>query len=206
MVHYKLYYFPIRGIVEPIRDLLKYAKADFEDVRIPKEEWPQFKEKTPTGKVPYLEFEGNVIPESMAILRYLGREFNLNGANNVEAAEIDSVVEVVKDTANKVRDYIRVARGLQEGDRIELFRDLYVPNRDVLMAYITKQMQKSKSGFLLNSGVSWADFFLAETFETLSLVDEDFNTRYPGAAVYKRRVFNLPNLKEYIDSRPEGSF
>lgn len=41
--HYKLVYFSIRGLGEPIRLLLNYAKIDFEDVRIHLEAWPEIK-------------------------------------------------------------------------------------------------------------------------------------------------------------------
>jgi hypothetical protein len=41
---YKLYYFNIRGLAEPIRYLLKYGKIDFEDVRVERDDWPKLKD------------------------------------------------------------------------------------------------------------------------------------------------------------------
>lgn len=43
MVHYKVSYFPIRGAGEIARQILAYAGQEFEDHRIPKEEWPTVK-------------------------------------------------------------------------------------------------------------------------------------------------------------------
>lgn len=40
---YKLYYFNIRALAEPIRYLLAYGKITYEDVRVEREDWPTLK-------------------------------------------------------------------------------------------------------------------------------------------------------------------
>lgn len=41
--HYKLVYFNARGRAEHIRLIFAYAGVEYEDVRIPKEKWPEYK-------------------------------------------------------------------------------------------------------------------------------------------------------------------
>jgi prostaglandin-H2 D-isomerase / glutathione transferase len=41
---YKLFYFNITALAEPIRFLLSYGNLDFEDNRIESADWPKFKE------------------------------------------------------------------------------------------------------------------------------------------------------------------
>lgn len=43
MPTYKLTYFNVKAFGEPIRFILSYAGADFEDVRVAKEDWPALK-------------------------------------------------------------------------------------------------------------------------------------------------------------------
>ncbi|KAJ1679569.1 hypothetical protein EV182_001782 [Spiromyces aspiralis] len=76
---YEFYYFELEGLGEAIRNILRYAKADWKDVH---PEWPQFKPQTPFGVLPVLvETKPNgekfTIGESQAIERYLASKYDL---------------------------------------------------------------------------------------------------------------------------------
>lgn len=43
MPAYKVTYFNIKGLAEPMRYLLAYGNIDYEDVRVEKENWPALK-------------------------------------------------------------------------------------------------------------------------------------------------------------------
>jgi glutathione S-transferase len=47
--------------------------VDYEDKRIPREEWPTMKPNTPLGQMPVLEVDGKMLGQSVAIARYLAR-------------------------------------------------------------------------------------------------------------------------------------
>jgi glutathione S-transferase len=49
------------------------------------------------GKVPVLEIDGEQIHQSVAICRYLAKQFGLNGSNDREALEIDAIVDTFSD-------------------------------------------------------------------------------------------------------------
>lgn len=74
MVEYKLYYFNIRGRAELIRILFAAAGQKYEDIRFEKDNWAEYKAKTPFGQVPFLEVHdgSNVLKlsQSLAISKY----------------------------------------------------------------------------------------------------------------------------------------
>lgn len=43
MPAYKIIYFNVKALAEPMRFLLSYGNIDFEDVRVEKEDWPELK-------------------------------------------------------------------------------------------------------------------------------------------------------------------
>lgn len=43
MPEYKIQYFNVKALAEPLRFLLSYKNIPFEDVRIQKEDWPAIK-------------------------------------------------------------------------------------------------------------------------------------------------------------------
>jgi glutathione S-transferase len=51
----------------------------------------------PYGKIPLLEFEGKKLSQSFAIARFLGKKYNLAGADDFESAKCDEYADVVKD-------------------------------------------------------------------------------------------------------------
>lgn len=44
MPAYKLVYFNVKALAEPMRFLLAYGNIDYEDVRVEKESWPALKD------------------------------------------------------------------------------------------------------------------------------------------------------------------
>ncbi len=46
------------------------------------------------GCLPELEYDGHKIGQSMAIARFLAREFGLVGKSNLEAAQMDAIIDL----------------------------------------------------------------------------------------------------------------
>jgi len=112
----KLCYFNGRGLAETSRMILAVASAEYEDFRYLLEviAWSTFnmvreefnkdkavgKLEKSMGKVPFLVVNDGVettLCQSKAIERYLARRFGFMGGNDLEAAQIDSLCECIRD-------------------------------------------------------------------------------------------------------------
>ncbi|CAF2067013.1 unnamed protein product [Rotaria magnacalcarata] len=101
MSTYKLYYFNGRGRAEIARLIFAAAGEKVEDIRYEGSKWPSYKSKIPLGQMPVLEVDGVKLPQSMAIARFLAKQFDLAGKDNFEQAKVDAVVDTSIDLALK---------------------------------------------------------------------------------------------------------
>ncbi|KAE9548759.1 hypothetical protein FO519_008032 [Halicephalobus sp. NKZ332] len=198
---YKLYYFDVRFLAEPARLMLTAAGEKFEDVTWSRDEWEEWKKKSPKGKAPWLEVDGHVIPESTAINRFLGNRFGFSGKDEYERAIVDSVADVMKDAFNQAKPYLFVRGGFTQGDESKLATDSFWPAMESGFPYIKKVLDESKSGFIVPSGLTWADLWIVENIIMYRDLLHEFSTRYTWVDDYVNRVHGDPRIKDYVESR-----
>ncbi len=98
-----LYYFDVRGRVEPARLMLELTGVPYAFTGISMETWasPEGKQsylaKTPLGQLPILIDGDFVLCQSSAIYRYLGHKLGLYGSTPREIARVDEVTETAGD-------------------------------------------------------------------------------------------------------------
>ena len=84
MPSYKFTYFNGRGRGEITRLIFAAAGVAYNDHRIPLENWAAHKHEAILGQLPFLEVDGKILPQSISIARFIARETNLAGKNNLE--------------------------------------------------------------------------------------------------------------------------
>ena len=62
------------------------------------EDFASLKSSLPYGQLPVLEYDGEVLCQSLTIARFLARESGLAGQSALESAQIDEVVDSINDT------------------------------------------------------------------------------------------------------------
>nr|AHC08045.1 sigma glutathione S-transferase [Locusta migratoria] len=198
---YKLLYFPFRVIAEPIRFILAYVGADYEDVRIEFSDWPPLKPDTPYGTMPVLEVDGKKLGQSIPICRYLAKQYGLLAENDWDNAQIDAAVDAINDLRMSIKNFYFEENGSTKNNMKEKLMKEAVP------FYYKKleEMVKNNGGYLAGGKLTWGDLYLTTMLE---LFDHDLECEitkdYPHLATLRNKVVNIPSIKTWIEKRPKS--
>jgi prostaglandin-H2 D-isomerase / glutathione transferase len=103
MAKLKLTYFDFHGgRGEPARLALSIGGIAFEDDRVQTSDWERRKGDTPFGALPVLEVDGQIVAQSNAINRYVGKLADLYPSDPWQAALCDEAMEAVEDITTKI--------------------------------------------------------------------------------------------------------
>jgi glutathione S-transferase len=103
MPRLELSYFDFSGgRGEVARLAMSLGAVPFEDHRIAFADWPSVRERTPFHAVPTLEVDGEVLTQSNAINRFVGKLANLYPDDPLQAARCDEVMDAVEDVVTRI--------------------------------------------------------------------------------------------------------
>lgn len=195
---YKLSYFNIRGLAEPIRLLLIDNEIPFEDDQFEREKWAALKPSTPLGQVPILYHNSVPLAQSGAILRHLARKHGFYGSDLNEAAYIDMFYESVIDARRKYQEFIY---------RDAETRENFIANIKVELKKIEDLCTKHKcfpplksGGYICGSKMSYADYVFFEFLDALVTLDATILDTLAHVKNYYKEVSARPNLAKYLAS------
>merc|ERR1712088_843335 len=198
MAQIKLTYFNLRARAEPARLVLAYAGAKYDDVRLPApwdnpKPWATLKPTTPYGQCPLLEWDGEVIAQSMAITRFLAAQFGLKGRNNVESAQVDAIEDVIGVT---IKTHFEEDPAAKAAKVAELNKTAVLP----MLQAVEKRLVSRGGQFLVGNNISLADihlYFFCSEYTTPPML-----TATPKIADLVRRIGALPNIQRWVRARP----
>lgn len=208
---FKLYYFDIAGRGEPIRLACAYGNVPFEDIRTTREEFAAMKEsgKLPFGQLPVVELaDGKVLAQTVAIMRFVGKQSGLYPPDPVQAAVVDSLLDQDNDMFAGLGVTMAGARvgfaNLDPDYRAQVRKAL---NDEVLprhLQYFENFLAKSTSGWLAGGEEpSIADFLLVPRFKFLvtpGLLDgisTELLEPFPLVKALITKFYDLPAIKAY---------
>ena len=157
--------------------------------------------ESPTGVAPWLEVDGKVIPESFAINRFLATRFGFSGKDEFETASIDATADFYRWTMEDSRPYMWIVRGIMEGDKESVYHSQFHPAVEKAFNYIASVVKKNESGFVVSSGITWVDFYLAENMLTVFNIVPQLREEFPEISNYETKIHDHPLVKDYVKNR-----
>ncbi|XP_026284284.1 galactose mutarotase-like [Frankliniella occidentalis] len=198
---YKLHYFDVTALGEPIRFLLAYGNLDWEDIRYDDAKWAEAKTKMPFGQMPILDVDGKIYAQSTAISRCLAKQVGLSGKDDLENLQIDMAVDLFHDFRQKVGGWFNDPIPESKGAKL-------IQLKDELPFYLSRfeQIVKENNGFLVNGKMTWADvYFVAPLKYYKYIMQKDFLEGYPLLQDLVKKVESTPAIASYIAQRPAGN-
>lgn len=203
---YRVTYFNFRWIAEPIRLILSYVKEEFEDVRFAEDSsWTSVKHNYPYGFLPTLDdLEVGVrLTQSFAITRYLGKKYNLVGANDIETYKCDEYADCIKDLLKEVETMYLADEAKDEVRKAEIKKNFLSVSIPKYLTSIDADITANGDNYMVGKGITWVDILMAHFMHLFEVnVEKSVLDNYPNIKAHQQRIFDIPAIKEWIDKRP----
>ena len=217
----KLVYFNGRGLAETTRLLLAINNVNYEDFRYPLKiiDWAthnmvrkEFEKDKDDGKlvgslnkVPFLEVDGVIIPQSKSIERFVGTKYNMMGNDTIEYARIDSICEYVRDFKDMYQSVRRLPNVEKENGMKKWFSERLVERLESL----EKILCNDHEHFSVGTRLSLSDVVLY-SFATQFFDDKESVTKSMANCPNLKNIVNyvgeLEPIVKWIKSRPDTPF
>jgi len=194
-------YWNLRGLANPIRNLLAYTGEPYEeklyiiDPAIPREERDWFKEKFTLGldfpNLPYLVDGSRKFTESGAILRYLARKHGLGGNTEDETIALDVMQGVIEDLRLGLIKLIH-----DQG--FEKLKAGYITELPAKLKPISEYIGSKK--WILGDRISYVDFMLYEILYFLNELSPESIAGCKNLGCYIKRFEAIDNIAKYHKS------
>nr|AAB01056.1 S-crystallin [Doryteuthis opalescens] len=223
MPNYTLYYFNGRGRAEILRMMFAAAGVKYMDKRFEFNEWDKYRKDMPCMCVPVLEMDGGMkMPETMAIARYLAREYNFYPKSNMDMMRCDYIADCFYEIMHDYMRYYHWKNGrFRFGDNGMMTSDngnnsgnmdsnydnymqwRYMNTMNRVMPFMerTLSMRNGGSHFFMGDQMTWCDMMCYCCLENPYMENQSMFSNYPKLMALRTRVSSHPKISTYLKSR-----
>jgi glutathione S-transferase len=143
------------------------------------------------------------VTQSKTIARFLAKEYGIAGNTNLQQAKADMIVDCVTDIENARYKWVFVPDPVVQKTIKETFE------KETLPKFLTQMLaifQRSSGKFMVGDELTWADIAIAG-FLDMYLPDAkvDGMEKFVLMTELMKRVFETPNIKKYVEKRPNAA-
>lgn len=204
MANYKLTYFDMGGRAEPVRIAFHAAGIEVEDVRISFPEFMAMRDSLRFRCVPTLEIDGQVVTQSNAMCRYVGKMAGLYPEDDLQALYCDEALGAIEDLLHSMTSTF----GL-EGDELKAARKKLVDGWITTFLKGLGQLIERGGDYFADNRLTVADLKVAGVIQLLNSgyldhVPTDVVERItPALNEHAERVFGNPVVKAYYAAQSQ---
>jgi len=203
MPNYKVTYFDFHGgRGEPIRIALHAAGISFEDVRWSFQEFGENRTGMRFNAIPTLEIDGEMITQSNAISRYVGKMSGLYPDDPMQALYCDEAMGAAED----LNHYVVQTFGLQ-GDDLKQAREILMNGRlTVFVKGFTELLARGGGQYMADKRLTIADLKVLTQIKNFRAgnvdhIPADFiDSLAPELGAYQERIDADPIVNAYYNS------
>lgn len=205
MIKPELLYFDIRGRADPIRMILNFVGVEFEDKQITLAQWESLQSTTPFRRMPVYREENLEIPESFAILNYLGRKHGLLGLTESDRIRCDIAIESWRDYGNRVANVFGALSTSQEARKHFVSEEQPALIEDLEAFYLQKN---DTSEIWIGNSPTICDFTAFHLLDGFAKQFPGSLAKFPALETFRNFFADQPKIRAYLDSpeRPAALF
>ncbi|XP_068230704.1 glutathione S-transferase Mu 2-like [Palaemon carinicauda] len=193
-------YWNVRGLGQYIRLVLEYAGEQYEEKsykfgpppEYDRDAWFSVKPTMdlPLPNLPYY-IDGDVkLTQSYAILRHLGRKYDLYGNTEKERMMVDMLMDQGRDM--RMGFYMTCVNYTEDAAK------KYLANQQQTLKLLSNIL--GKQTWFTGDKITLADFVMYEEFYVNTLLDSSFLDAFPNLKDFVKRFEDLPAIKKFASS------
>lgn len=197
---FRLSYFDFHGgRAEPVRLALHIGGISFEDHRFAPADFPEVRKATPFGQVPTLQVDDELVTQSDAMLRYVGKLAGLYPVDPLQALLCDEVAYVVEEAAVKIGPTFRMTGDAQKEARTAMVNG----SMPVYLAWLQKQLLAHGGEYFADRRLTVADLKVFVDVRALNSgrfdhIPADLVEKVaPALNVHMQRIAQTPAVAAY---------
>ena len=136
--------------------------------------------------------------------KYLAKKFNLTGKNDIEEALVDMYADQITDLLNECNELVR-AKFASDKEREKRSQERLEVAWPKNLGFFEKRLKDNKSGFLVGSGLTWADSHLYAVLDWLFERKSEVIQNFPLVKSLADRIEAMPNIAKWLAERPKSA-